>query len=99
MKLRKALLSFACAIMVALSFTACGDDWADQDDPAGGQIYPSKTTVATYDFEYSEEKPEYSDMISHDESCEVTNDETLAKLRYCTSMVRVVPRLPILSMV
>ena len=43
-----------------------------------GQIYPSKATVATYDFEYSEEKPEYSDMISHDESCEVTNDETLA---------------------
>ena len=78
MKLRKPLLSFACAIMVALSFTACGDDWGRQDDPAGGQIYPSKTTVATYDFEYSEEKPEYSDMISHDESCEVTNDETLA---------------------
>ena len=78
MKLRKTLLSFACAIMVALSFTACGDDWGRQDDPAGGQIYPSKTTVATYDFEYSEEKPEYSDMISHDESCEVTNDETLA---------------------
>ena len=24
MKLRKTLLSFACAIMVALSFTACG---------------------------------------------------------------------------
>lgn len=78
MKLRKTLLSFACAIMVALSFTACGDDWGRQDDPAGEQIYPSKTTVATYDFEYSEEKPEYSDMISHDESCEVTNDETLA---------------------
>ena len=78
MKLRKTLLSFACAIMVALSFTACGDDWGRQDDPAGVQIYPSKTTVATYDFEYSEEKPEYSDMISHDESCEVTNDETLA---------------------
>lgn len=78
MKLRKTLLSFACAIMVALSFTACGDDWGRQDDPAGGQIYPSKSTVATYDFEYSEEKPEYSDMISHDESCEVTNDETLA---------------------
>ena len=78
MKLRKTLLSFACAIMVALSFTACGDDWGRQDDPAGGQVYPSKTTVATYDFEYSEEKPEYSDMISHDESCEVTNDESLA---------------------
>ena len=78
MKLRKTLLSFACAIMVALSFTACGDDWGRQDDPAGGQIYPSKATVATYDFEYSEEKPEYSDMISHDESCEVTNDETLS---------------------
>ena len=40
MKLRKTLLSFACAIMVALSFTACGDDWGRQDDPAGGQIYP-----------------------------------------------------------
>lgn len=78
MKIRKTLLSFAWAIMVALSFTACGDDWGRQDDPAGGQIYPSKTTVATYDFEYSEEKPEYSDMISHDESCEVTNDESLA---------------------
>ena len=77
MKIRKTLLSFACAIMV-LSFTACGDDWGRQDDPAGGQIYPSKTTVAAYDFEYSEEKPEYSDMISHDESCEVTNDESLA---------------------
>lgn len=78
MKIRKTLLSFACAIMVALSFTACGDDWGRQDDSAGGQVYPSKTTVATYDFEYSEEKPEYSDMISHDESCEVTNDESLA---------------------
>lgn len=77
MKIRKTLLSFACAIMVALSFTACGDDWGRQDDPAGGQIYPSKTTVAAYDFEYSEEKPEYSDMISHDESCEVIQDENL----------------------
>ena len=78
MKIRKSLLLFACAIMVALSFTACGDDWGRQDDPAGGQIYPSKQTVATYDFEYSEEKPEYSDMIGHDEACEIVNDENLA---------------------
>ena len=78
MKIRKTLLSFACAIMVALSFTACGDDWGRQDDPAGGQIYPSKQTVATYDFEYSDEKPEYSDMVEHDEGCEIVNDENLA---------------------
>ncbi len=78
MKIKKSLLTFACAIMVALSFTACGDDWGRQDDPAGGQIYPSKQTVATYDFEYSEDKPEYSDMISHDEGCEVVKDESLA---------------------
>ncbi len=78
MKIKKSLLSFACAIMVALSFTACGDDWGRQDDPAGGQIYPSKQTVATYDFEYSDEKPEYSDMISHDEGCEVISDKSLA---------------------
>ena len=78
MKIRKSLLTFACAIMVALSFTACGDDWGRQDDPAGGQIYPSKQTVATYDFEYSEEKPEYSDMISHDEGCEIVKDDYLA---------------------
>ncbi len=77
MKIKKSLLSFACAIMVALSFTACGDDWGRQDDPAGGQIYPSKQTVATYDFEYSDEKPEYSDMISHDEGCEVISDKSL----------------------
>ena len=78
MKIKKSLLSFACAIMVALSFTACGDDWGRQDDPAGGQIYPSKQTVATYDFEYSDEKPEYSDMISHDEACEIVKDDYLA---------------------
>lgn len=77
MKIRKALLTFACAIMLALSFTACGDDWGRQDDPAGGQIYASKQTVATYDFEYSEDKPEYSDMISHDEACEVIKDDYL----------------------
>ena len=78
MKIRKTLLSFACAIMVALSFTACGDDWGRQDDPAGGQIYASKQTVATYDFEYTEEKPEYSDMISHDDACEVIKDDNLS---------------------
>lgn len=78
MKVKKSLLKFACAIMVALSFTACGDDWGRQDDPAGGQIYASKTTVATYDFEYSDEKPEYSDMVSHDESCEIIEDDYLA---------------------
>ena len=78
MKIKKSLLSFACAIMVALSFTACGDDWGRQDDPAGGQIYPSKQTVATYDFEYSDEKPECSDMISHDEACEIVKDDYLA---------------------
>ena len=78
MKIKKSLLSFACAIMVALSFTACGDDWGRQDDPAGGQIYPSKQTVATYDFEYSEEKPEYSDMISHDDACEIVKDDNLS---------------------
>ena len=78
MKIRKTLLSFACAIMVALSFTACGDDWGRQDDPAGGQIYASKQTVATYDFEYTEDKPEYSDMISHDEACEVIKDDNLS---------------------
>ncbi len=78
MKVKKSLLKFACAIMVALSFTACGDDWGRQDDPAGGQIYASKTTVATYDFEYSDEKPEYSDMVSHDESCKIVEDDYLA---------------------
>ncbi len=78
MKIKKSLLSFACAIMVALSFTACGDDWGRQDEPAGGQVYPSKQTVATYDFEYSDEKPEYSDMVSHDEACEIVKDDYLA---------------------
>ena len=78
MKIRKTLLSFACAIMVALSFTACSDDWGRQDDPAGGQIYPTKQKVATYDFEYSDEKPEYSDMVSHDEGCEIALDDYLA---------------------
>ncbi len=78
MKIKKSLFTFACAIMVALSFTACGDDWGRQDDPAGGQIYPTKQTVATYDFEYSDEKPEYSDMISHDEGCEIVMDNYLA---------------------
>ena len=78
MKIRKTLLSFACAIMVALSFTACGDDWGRQDDPAGGQIYASKQTVATYDFEYTEDKPEYSDMVSHDEVCEIIKDDNLS---------------------
>ncbi len=46
MKLRKTLLSFACAIMVALSFTACGDDWGRAGRSCWRQIYPSKTTVA-----------------------------------------------------
>ncbi len=78
MKIKKSLLTFACAIMVALSFTACGDDWGRQDDPAGGQTYASKTTVATYDFEYADSVEAFSDMISHDEACEVVEDDYLA---------------------
>ncbi len=78
MKIRKTLLSFACAIMVALSFTACSDDWGRQDSPAGGQIYASKTTVATYDFEYPDSVPVFSDMISHDDGCELVVDDYLA---------------------
>lgn len=77
MKIRKSLLSFVGAIMVAMSFTACSDDWGKQDPPAGGQIYPSKQIVATYDFEYSEEKPEFSDFDITNKVCEVVMDDSL----------------------
>lgn len=63
--------------MVAMSFTACSDDWGKQDPPAGGQIYPSKQIVATYDFEYSEEKPEFSDFDITNKVCEVVMDDSL----------------------
>lgn len=76
MKIRKSLLSFACAMLLALGFTAC-TDWGEQDGAAGNQVYPERQVLTTYDFEYSEDKPEFSDMLIHNDVCEVVKDDYL----------------------
>lgn len=76
MKIRKSLLSFACAMLLALGFTAC-TDWGEQDGAAGNQVYPERQVLMTYDFEYSEDKPELSDMLIHNDVCEVVKDDYL----------------------
>ena len=64
MKIRKSLFSLVGAMLVTLGFTAC-TDWGDQDPAAGNQVYPERQVVNTYDFEYSDDKPEFSDMVIH----------------------------------
>lgn len=76
MKIRKSLLSFACAMLLALGFTAC-TDWGEQDGAAGNQVYPERQVLTTYDFEYSEDKPELSDMLIHNDVCEVVKGDYL----------------------
>ena len=76
MKIRKSLLSFACAMLLVLGFTAC-TDWGEQDGAAGNQVYPERQVLTTYDFEYSEDKPELSDMLIHNDVCEVVKDDYL----------------------
>lgn len=76
MKIRKSLLSFACAMLLALGFTAC-TDWGEHDGAAGNQVYPERQVLTSYDFEYSEEKPELSDMLIHNDVCEVVKDDYL----------------------
>lgn len=78
MKIRKSLLSVFGAFLLAMSFTACTEDWGSMDYPAGNQTTPTREVVATYDFEYSENKPEFSDMLAHNDVCEVTEDDNLA---------------------
>lgn len=63
-------------MLVTFGFTAC-TDWGDQDPAAGNQVYPERQVVNTYDFEYSDDKPEFSDMVIHNEVCEVVNDDYL----------------------
>lgn len=76
MKIRKSLFSLVGAMLVTFGFTAC-TDWGDQDPAAGNQVYPERLVVNTYDFEYSDDKPEFSDMVIHNEVCEVVNDDYL----------------------
>lgn len=76
MKIKKSLFSIVGAMLLVLGFTAC-TDWGEQDAAAGNQVYPERQVVATYDFEYSENKPEYSDMVMHNEVCEVVKDDYL----------------------
>lgn len=76
MKIRKSLFSLVGAMLVTFGFTAC-TDWGDQDPAAGNQVYPERQVVNTYDFEYSDDKPEFSDMVIHNEVCEVVNDDYL----------------------
>ena len=59
MKIRKSLFSLVGAMLVTFGFTAC-TDWGDQDPAAGNQVYPERQVVNTYDFEYSDDKPEFS---------------------------------------
>ena len=76
MKIRKSLFSLVGAMLVTFGFTAC-TDWGDQDPAAGNQVYPERQVVNTYDFEYSDDKPEFSDMVIHNEVCEVVKDDYL----------------------
>lgn len=63
-------------MLLALGFTAC-TDWGEQDGAAGNQVYPERQVLTSYDFEYSEEKPELSDMLIHNDVCEVVKDDYL----------------------
>lgn len=63
------------AIATAL-LSSCAD-WGQEDPAAGNQIYPSRQTIVTYDFEYSDEKPLLSDMDKTGDVCEVVKDDSL----------------------
>ena len=60
-----------------LLYPSCSTDWGKQDPAAGNQTYPSRQVVTTYDFEYSDEKPEFSDIDKTNSVCEVVDDDSL----------------------
>ena len=74
MKILKSLIVAVGMIWIS----SCSPDWGRMDDPAGNQTFASKEQVGSYSFEYSDEKPLFSDMDrTSGEVCEVINDATL----------------------
>ena len=79
MKIKKSLLSFVGALIVAMGFTACTQEWGSMDSPAGNQVYPTRQVVKTYDFDYQDDQADLSgEYISQDATCELLRDEELA---------------------
>lgn len=64
------------AVLLTFGLTSC-TDWDQQDPEAGNQTYPDREVVATYDFEYSDKKPEFSDLGERYDLCEVVKDDSL----------------------
>lgn len=72
----KSLFLFVSSMFMTLCLTSCAD-WGQEDPVAGNQVYPTRQVVATYDFEYSEEKPEFSDIDLTNQLCEIVKDNNL----------------------
>lgn len=64
------------ALLLSSCFTAC-TDWEQMDPAAGNQTYPNREVVTKYDFEYSDDKPEFSDFAKTEQSCAVVKDDSI----------------------
>ena len=77
MKISRSLLAIVGCMFLSMSFVSC--DPFGQDDPeAGNQTNPTRQVMGTYDFEYSSDKPEFSDLDSTGNVCEVVKDDSLS---------------------
>ncbi len=76
MKILKSFVLFVSSVLITLSVSSC-TDWGQEDPAAGNQVYPTRQVVATYDFEYSDKKPEFSDIDLTNNLCEVVDDDYL----------------------
>lgn len=64
MKMMKPMMAIVGMIGLLLSISSCSTDWGRVDEPAGGQIYPTRQVVATYPFEYGKDLAYLSDIDS-----------------------------------
>jgi hypothetical protein len=78
MKIYKSLLSFFGLSFLVFSFTACEVDWGETQAEAGNQQIASRQVVGAYDFEYSDDKPEFSEFNLTNPIAEVVKDDSLS---------------------
>lgn len=75
MKIIKSVIVAVGTLLIA----SCSPDWGEADPPAGNQTKASREVVGTFAFEYSDDKPLFSDVARTftNKVCEVVEDETL----------------------
>ena len=76
MKVLKSLSLYVGTMLLALNLAAC-TDWGDADPAAGNQVYPDRSVVSTYTFEYGEEDVFMGDIADKADVCEVVEDAEL----------------------